>query len=102
MSTSHKYEVALSFAGEDRAYVQMLADGLTAKDVSVFYDAFEKADLWGKNLYDHLIEIYQKSARYTVIFISQHYQAKVWTNHERQAAQARALNESYMSSPVTL
>jgi hypothetical protein len=30
-----------------------------------------------------------------VIFISEHYRAKVWTNHERKAAQARALNESY-------
>lgn len=95
MTAPHKYEVALSFAGEDRAYVQMMADGLTARGVSVFYDAFEKAELWGKNLYDHLIEIYQKSARYTVIFVSEHYRAKVWTNHERRAAQARAMNESY-------
>jgi hypothetical protein len=95
MSTPLNYEVALSFAGEDRAYVQMVADGLAARGVTAFYDAFEKADLWGKNLYDHLIEVYQKSARYTVIFISQHYRAKVWTNHERRAAQARALNESY-------
>jgi hypothetical protein len=91
MSTPHKYEAALSFAGEDRAYVQMVADGLVARGVSVFYDAFEQADLWGKNLYDHLTEVYQRSARYTVVFISKHYRDKVWTNHERRAAQARAL-----------
>jgi hypothetical protein len=95
MSSTKKYEVALSFAGEDRAYVEMVADGLKERGITVFYDTFEKADLWGKNLYDHLVEIYQKAARYTVIFISKHYRDKVWTNHERRAAQARALNESY-------
>src|SRR5882724_8387256 len=95
MSTAKKYDVALSFAGEDRSYVEMVADGLRAMGITVFYDTFEKSDLWGKNLYDHLIEVYQKSAQYTVIFISKHYRDKVWTNHERRAAQARALNESY-------
>ncbi len=95
METRPKYEVALSFAGEDRSYVQMVADGLAARGISVFYDRFEQADLWGKNLYEHLIEVYQKLARYTVIFISKHYRDKVWTSHERRAAQARALNESY-------
>jgi hypothetical protein len=95
MSTTKKYDVALSFAGEDRSYVEMLADGLRAVGVSVFYDAFEIADLWGKNLYEHLVEVYQKSAQYTVLFVSKHYRDKVWTNHERRAAQARALGESY-------
>src|SRR5450759_418910 len=95
MSTTKTYDVALSFAGENRSYVEMVADGLKAIGVSVFYDEFESADLWGKNLYEHLVDVYQKSARYTVIFVSKHYRDKVWTNHERRAAQARALNESY-------
>lgn len=95
MSNTKQYDVALSFAGEDRSYVEMVADGLRARNVKVFYDSFEEVDLWGKNLYDHLIDVYQKSSRYTVIFISRHYRDKVWANHERKASQARALNESY-------
>jgi hypothetical protein len=31
--------------------------------------------------------------RYCVIFLSQNYAKRVWTNHERQSAQARALRE---------
>jgi hypothetical protein len=89
------HEIALSFAGEDRAYVAMVADGLKSRGVSVFYDDYEKADLWGKNLYDHLTTIYQTTARFVVIFISQNYRDKVWTNHERRAAQSRAFNESH-------
>jgi len=83
--------VALSFAGEDRAYVEQVASGLKEAGISVFYDAFEKASLWGKNLIDHLADIYKNRSRYVVMFISRHYVEKAWTTHERQHAQARAL-----------
>lgn len=95
MPPPHKFDIALSFAGEDRAYVQMVADGLIAKGIKVFYDTFEQADLWGKDLYDHLVKVYNDSARFTVIFISKHYRDKVWTIHERRAAKARALAECH-------
>jgi len=85
------YDVALSFAGEQRAYVEQVATGLKDVGVSVFYDMFERSDLWGKNLVDHLADIYQKRSRYVVMFISKDYVEKAWTTHERQHAQARAL-----------
>jgi hypothetical protein len=81
----------LSFAGENRAYVEDVATGLKAAGVSVFYDAFEKADLWGKNLVEHLADIYQNRSKYVVMFVSAQYVDKAWTRHERQHAQARAL-----------
>ena len=52
-----------------------------------------KVELWGKNLFDYLYKIYTKEARYCVIFVSEEYNSKVWTNHERQAAQERAIKE---------
>ena len=61
--------------------------------ITVFYDLFEEASLWGKNLYDYLSEIYQDKALFTIMFISEHYARKMWTNHERQAMQARAFQE---------
>lgn len=88
-----QYDVALSFAGEDRAYVEAVADGLRAAGVSVFYDRFYEAETWGVDLYAHLHDIYNQQARYTVAFVSVHYVNKPWTNHERQSAQARALLE---------
>jgi len=90
---SHEYDVALSFAGEDRAYVEQVAERLRAANVRVFYDAFETAALWGKNLIDHLAEVYGQRSRFVVIFASKHYAAKAWPTHERQAAQARAFKE---------
>ena len=95
MNDSHQYEVALSFAGEDRSYVEMIAEALEARQIKFFYDEYQKADLWGKNLYEHLIDLYKNQAKYTVMFVSVHYKNKIWTNHERRAAQARAINENY-------
>lgn len=85
-----EYDVALSFAGEDRAYVEKVARRLKAKGVKVFYDNFNKVQLWGNNLIDHLGEVYSKQSRFIVMFISKYYAEKEWTNHERIFAQERA------------
>jgi hypothetical protein len=89
----YRFEVALSFAGEQRRQVEEIASILPSQGVTVFYDDYEKADLWGKNLYDHLSDVYQHQARYCLMFLSKNYAEKVWTNLERQNAQARALVE---------
>src|SRR6266516_3807129 len=90
---NYEFDVALSFAGEDRDFVSQLANALRRRGVKVFYDRYEKHTLWGKNLYTHLSEVYQSKARYCVMFLSQYYAMKLWTNHEREAAQARAFLE---------
>lgn len=90
----YPYDVALSFAGEDRPYAEALADALHRHGIKVFYDEYEKSDLWGKNLYTYLSDVYQNKARYCVMFLSQHYATKLWTNHEREASQARAFSEN--------
>lgn len=89
-----KYHVALSFAGEDRDYVEKVANDLRDHGVDVFYDKFEETKLWGKDLYTYLRDIYQSKALYTVIFVSEAYRDKLWANHERESAQARAFAES--------
>ncbi len=54
MKDDREFDVALSFAGEDRAYV---------KQVAV-----------------HLTDVYRNKAKYTLMFISEHYKEKVWFN----------------------
>jgi TIR domain len=88
---SREYDVALSFAGEDRQYVEKVAEGLRAAGVSVFYDGFERAALWGKDLAEHLGEVYGKNSRFVVMFLSRAYAAKAWPNHEKQFAIGRQL-----------
>ena len=88
------YDVAVSFAGEDRPYVEQVADELKVSGLSVFYDGYEKANLWGKDLYVHLTNVYRDYSKYCLMFISEHYARNQWTNHERRAAQARAFSEN--------
>ncbi|MGA7797663.1 MAG: TIR domain-containing protein, partial [Methanoregula sp.] len=88
---SIEFDVALSFANEDRLYVGKVADYLHKMGIKVFYDKYEEVTLWGKDLYEHLIDVYKNKSRYTVIFASKPYSEKIWTTHERRAAQARAL-----------
>ena len=88
------YDIALSFAGEDRKYVEQVASFLLKSGLKVFYDKYEKVNLWGKDLYQHLDKVYQHTSKYVVIFISTNYEKKLWTSHELKSAQARAFSES--------
>lgn len=74
--------------------MEQVADVLREMGFRIFYDKYEVVSLWGKDLYTHLREIYFRRARYTVIFISKHYKTKLWTNHERESAQAKAFLEN--------
>ena len=68
-SDDFDYDIEFSFAGEDRAIVEELATRLTDEGVRVFYDAYEKAALWGKDLYQHLQIVYRDRARYCVVIV---------------------------------
>lgn len=90
---SVRYDVALSFAGEQREYVEHVARCLRRQGLSVFYDKDEAVELWGKNLTEHLLWVYRDGSRRTVVFISKEYAQKAWTRLERRAAQERAFRE---------
>lgn len=90
-----KYDIALSFAGENREYADKVAKLLKDKGISVFYDLFEKANMWGKDLYQYLTDIYRNKALFSIIFMSEAYKKKLWTkNVELKAMQARAFEEN--------
>jgi len=89
-----EYDVALSFAGEDRMTVEKFARLLDAKNIKYFYDEAESYELWGKDLIAHLADVYENQAQYCVMFISKHYPLKKWTNFERTHIQARAFRDA--------
>ena len=89
-----EYDVALSFAGEQRDYVEKVSEELTALKVKHFYDNNEKVNLWGKNLAQFLDSVYFEKAMYFVPFISKEYKKKIWTRLEVNSALERNMNES--------
>jgi hypothetical protein len=92
--SEYEFDVCLSFAGEQREYVADVANLLRGRNVKIFYDEYEEAGLWGKDLYEHLDSVYRTRSRFCILFASTDYASKVWTTHERRSAQARAFQDS--------
>lgn len=86
-----QFDVALSFAGTEREHAETLATIVRDAGYAVFYDNFYEEHLWGKDLYVFFDEIYRKRSRFCVMFVSEQYRDRMWTNHERRSAQARVL-----------
>jgi glucokinase len=88
-----EYEVALSYASEDRPYVRRVAERLAAQGISFFYDEFAKTLMWGAELPETFNDIFGGRARFAIAFISEHYISKPWPMHEGRSALAKALVE---------
>src|SRR5260221_193502 len=93
MPSEERFDVALSFAGENSECARALADLLIAAGLDVFYDEYRQTELWGEHQTVFLADVYENRAEYVVLFISRHYAAKVWTQHELKSALTRAVRE---------
>jgi hypothetical protein len=89
---SFEYDVALSYAGEDRVHAEALASRLKQLRYRVFYDQDHIAEFWGKNR-AKLHEIYSRKARFCVVFASESYLKKPWTKVELEAVQERDMED---------
>jgi hypothetical protein len=87
-----KYDIALSFAGEDRNYVAKVAKILKNRNIRLFYDEYEEVDMWGKDLSIHLETIYGEKSDAVVIFCSQYYVNKGVPRYELKVALSKAMN----------
>ncbi|NIA12336.1 MAG: TIR domain-containing protein [Nitrospiraceae bacterium] len=87
-----EYDIALSFAGEDREIAEDIANALIIEGVKVFYDRFHKIDMWGKKLTNYFSEVYGPKARFVMPLISKHYRIKDWTDFEFSIARNEAKN----------
>ncbi|WP_051728694.1 MULTISPECIES: TIR domain-containing protein [unclassified Amycolatopsis] len=90
---AYDYDVAVSFAGEDRVFVEAVVREVVDAGYKVFYDQDEQVALWGEEMVEYLPKVYEERARYAVVFVSRHYAAKPWTRFERRSVLLRALNQ---------
>jgi hypothetical protein len=80
--SDHSYDVALSFAGEDRPVVMKFVEAFKVRGLDVFYDFDQQAKLWGQDLRKKLSEVYASDSLYMLVFLSQHYPEKDWPSFE--------------------
>lgn len=88
MSTepSYEYDVAVSYASEQRWYVEEFVRHLKKKRVKVFFDKHEEIQLLGVYLHEELLKIYSEGSRYIIIFLSKDYLKKAYTMWEARTA----------------
>jgi hypothetical protein len=84
-----EYDVALSFAGEDRVFARSLNDYLEDADLSVFFDETEAARILGEDLEAFFGPIYESEADYVVAVLGPKYGVKRWTRFESEAFRGR-------------
>ncbi|MHA2474771.1 MAG: TIR domain-containing protein [Promethearchaeota archaeon] len=85
-----EWDVAISFAGEDRQIAEKLANKFRSHGIKVFYDEFYKSKLWGKNLSNYFRKVYGPKSRYVIPLVSKHFPVKDWTNFEFSIARDEA------------
>ena len=86
MSTK-RFQVALSFPGEQRAYVAQVANALAERlgREQVFYDEWYTAELARPNLNKYLQDLYHQQAELIVPFLCADYERKEWCGLELRA-----------------
>lgn len=91
-----QFKVALSFAGEQRAYVAEVANELKRRlgPNAVFYDKDFTAQLARPNLDTLLQRIYLKNSELVVVFLGQDYEQKQWCGLEWRAVRTIIKNKN--------
>jgi GTPase SAR1 family protein len=88
-----KFDVALSFASEQRDYVRKVAEVLEREGIKVFYDEFKVVDLWGLHMAEKFKNVYYAESLWCMMFISKEYVNKAWPNQEREFAIDREVEQ---------
>ena len=81
-SSNFEYDIAISYASENRKIITTIAKKLVENNIRVFYDEYEKTKLWGKNLSMHFQQVYGEKSCFVLVFVSKEYSMKDWTNFE--------------------
>jgi hypothetical protein len=79
------YDMAISFAGEQRQIARSITRQLNPLGYSVFYDEYNQSETWGADLSELFVNIYSET-KCILILVSREYLEKSWTRFERRAA----------------
>jgi hypothetical protein len=82
VDSEYPYDVALSFAGEDREFARRLANSLEEYGLAVFYDETERSRILADDVEAILGPIYETGCRYVAAVLGEFYGAKQWTLFE--------------------
>lgn len=88
-----EYDVAISFAGADKAVAEGLVYLLEQRNIKSYLDEYTSPDQWG-DMVDHVVNLFARKARYCVLLVSEHFPLSAWTETERTSAREGALRDA--------
>jgi hypothetical protein len=88
------FEIALSFAGENRELAKFIAESLELLDVPVFYDEMFEANFLGKTWSAQFKAIFGEKSKLVVCILDKHHAEKIWPTFEREHFAPRVPDES--------
>lgn len=83
------YDIALSFAGNDRLIARRLFEILQEREVVVFYDENEQHRIVARDIEQYLAHIYHTEAAYVLPLLSSSYPTRIWTKFESDQFRSR-------------
>lgn len=78
-----EWDVAISFAGENRTLAEFIAEQLGELDISLFYDRNYEDNYLGGLWSREFLDIFGNKSRLVVAILDQHHKDKVWPTFER-------------------
>lgn len=88
--TTYKFDIAISFAGADRAIAETICRRIQAAGLRVFYDRDHQHALLGEDLADQLQRTYLDDSRFAIVVVSRAFLNSRWAgNWEWRAVLAR-------------
>ena len=98
-----EFDLAFSFAGEDRSYVKQVKEECEKLGLKVYYDEDRKIDQWGKSIIGEQRKVYSGyKTKHFVPFISQYYFTKPTPTDEFKSALAESTKRERYILPIKL
>lgn len=87
-----EFEIAISFAGENRKLAKYIANQFESIDVPVFFDEFYETNYLGRAWGKEFERIFVSDSRFVVCLLDQHHNEKIWPTFERNCFKKRVPN----------
>lgn len=84
-----EFEIAISFAGENRKLAKYIAEQFEQIDVPVFYDELYESNYLGKAWSREFERIFIEDSRYVVCLLDSYHKEKIWPTFERDCFKKR-------------
>lgn len=101
-----EFDLAISFAGENRELARLLDEHFTTLDVQVFYDENFESNFLGRAWSKEFKRIFGSASRFVLVLLDSHHQEKIWPTFEREVFVPRIANGDVIpiyldNTPVT-